>query len=159
MVSGLFCASRNYFKLKVASTVTRWLLETRAGRSEGTPGWTHHGDSPAERLRASHSRCSVGWCSCTVALAALTSSFSFPTTLYTRAGPPCLNQDNAAYVHGGIIIFQLHLLIQVVKQPNILLVFFCKLLPTQQIFLLTLHSDAQVFFITFEVNLELTSEQ
>lgn len=70
-----------------------------------------------------------------------------------------MNQGNTPHVYGGITIFQLRLLFPVFKHLNVVLVFFHKLLPTQQIFLLTLHNDAQVFFTTFKANLELTSEQ
>lgn len=55
MMIGLFYDRRNYFKLRVASTVARsvqWWRWHRAGRSEGNEDWTHHRDSQVERLEA-----------------------------------------------------------------------------------------------------------
>jgi len=94
-----------------------------------------------------------------VALAALTNRLCLSHRLHTRAGPLCLNQGKISYVYSGVVVFQLPLLFQTFQHLNILLVFVRKLLPTQQIFLLTLHIDTQLFSITFIADLELTSEQ
>lgn len=151
-MTGVFCASRNCFRFSTVS-VTAGCLQPGEDTGQLGSAWAHAGWAKPQAFTLFYILFSIDPCRFPpVALAALTSMPFLSHYLVYKSrtiNAQCLKQGNITYVHGGIIMFQLHFLFQAFKQPNILLVLLCKLLPTQQILLLTLRSDAHVFFMTF----------